>query len=271
MDTIKFPFDVISAYFSSGYILYIFIVCMIYLWFREKEKTNRFILVYVMTGMLCIFVFPLFTYIAVRTIFNAETYYRIIWTMPIYIVIAYTFTKIYSAVKNKYIKYLSLIVMMIIISFCGDFTYNHPTFVKAENEYHIPQSIVMVSDVIEEDSKNNPREKTNFTRAVMPIEFLESIRQYSPKIRMPYGRNAMVERWNISHPIYEIMQEDVLDIEELTKEARNYVCAYIVINAQKPRNGEFEDYYYEGSAYELIDRVGVYSIYCNSWVRDHMY
>lgn len=263
MDTIKFPFDVISAYFSSPSMLCLFVVCLIYLWMCEKDKVNRRILVYITTAMLGVFIFPVVVYVATRTIFNVETYYRFLWMIPMYAVIAYSFTRLYGRFNNIFCKYAVLIVGVVIIAFSGNFIFDHPTFVRAENVYHVPQTLVDICDVIEKDS-----EKKDFARVVMPREFLETTRQYTARIRMPYGRNVMIENWQYYHPLYEAYMEDVIDVKKITELciSSEHRCSYIVVNRDKKIDGDFEDY-----SFEHLASVDDYDIYCNKFLRDIIY
>ncbi|MFI3200446.1 MAG: hypothetical protein R3Y54_02825, partial [Eubacteriales bacterium] len=223
----------------------------IYLWLTEKEKTRRFYLIYVTIGMWVVFFCPLVTYIGVRTIFSQETYYRILWMLPIYPVMAYTITKLVTSYKSKVKTGVIIVGCMILVVNGGVYTYAHPTFAKAENVYHIPQVIVDICDKIEEEGE--------WVNVAMPPEFLESVKQYSSNIRMVYGREHLISHWGFKEPLYLAMTAEVIDVEELTTLAKESACQYIVLAADRLLDGNLKDY-----GYAQMARVEHYTIYVDA-------
>ena len=71
--------------------------------------------------------------------------------------------------------------MVLMIS--GKLVYSSPLFSRAENTYHIPQVVVDICDAIEVEGRE--------VMAAFPDEFLLYVRQYSPVICMPYGRESL--------------------------------------------------------------------------------
>lgn len=248
MDTIKLVIQLYNDYFGQGYLSWLFLACFVYLWVAEKEKTRRFYLVYITTALLVFFFCPIVAYIAVRTIFDQETYYRILWLLPIYPVIAYAITKLISDCKGKLQKGILMIGGIIVLVTSGVFTYEHPTFTRAENLYHIPQAVIDICDRI--DLEND------WVYVVVPKELLESMRQYAENIRMPYGREILIERWGFSSELYDIMEADVIDTKLLAEQARMHNCYYVVLREDKVKTERMEAY-----EYEQVGRVEHYTIY----------
>ncbi|MFI3176771.1 MAG: hypothetical protein R3Y67_04650 [Eubacteriales bacterium] len=256
MDTIWLVIQLYNDYFGrQGYLVWLFAACLVYLWITEREKTRRFYLVFFSTAIVVLFLCPLVAYIAVRTIFDQETYYRILWLLPTYPVIAYTITKVITERKRMGIKVLLACASVAIIAGSGVYVYGNTWFVKSENIYHLPQVTVDICDKINEEGE--------WVYAVVPKELIESVRQYSENLRLPYGREMLIERWGFSHSLYDIMEADVIVAEELASEARLYNCHYIVLAEYKEMDGRLEDY-----DYELFARVEHYTIYLDGTLEE---
>ena len=89
--------------------------------------------------------------------------------------------------------------------------------------------------------------------AAFPNEFLLYVRQYSPYICMPYGRENLQ---GLQDDFYEYMLRSSLEAGELAAFAKNAGCHYLIFSEQKQLNGSMEDY-----EYELIGRVGEYLVF----------
>ena len=80
--------------------------------------------------------------------------------------------------------------------------------------------------------------------AVFPGEILQYVRQYTPLVRMPYGREMLVERWNFSDPLYSAMEKETINVGNLTAKARERMCHYIIMASDRKMDGEMTEYDY---------------------------
>lgn len=241
--------DVITLfreYMGTGLIVIWFLLSLVYLWIREKRKHFRILFVYVPVILLLLFFNPLFARIVYGAVGN-EIYYRILWLLPITLTIAFAGADIYGQLRGR-TKYVFAVCAAVLIMVSGSFVYNNPYFRKAENRYHVPQSVVDICDAIEVEG----REVT----AVFPAELLQYVRQYSGKVCMPYGREILVERWTHLNDLYDVMEAEVIDAESLTRKAREQACNYIILPADKEILGNLADYHFE-----RFGETGGYVIY----------
>ena len=218
-------------YMGTGLIVIWFLVSLIYLLIKEKRKHIRILSIYVPVILLLLFFNPLLAN-AVYEMADGEIYYRILWLLPITVVIAFA-------------------IVEVMVS--GGYIYSNPYFHEAQNWYHMPQSVVDICDAIEVEGRE--------VRAVFPVELLQYVRQYSPVVCMPYGREITVDRWNILNELYDAMEAEVVDAERLTALTREQECVYIVLPEDKKVNGELEAY-----AFELFTRVEGYVVYKDATV-----
>lgn len=238
-------------FMGKGLIVGWFFLSVAYLFFREKRKPVRILFLYVPVILLLLYFNPLFSKL-VYGLAGDEVYYRILWLLPVTVVIAYASVQLYSSVKGRLrIGVAALIGALVVIS--GSYIYWNPFFHKAENLYHVPQSVVDICDAIKVEGRE--------VMAVFPVELLQYVRQYSPVVCMPYGREATVDRWGYNYELYDEMEAVVVDVSALAKQARAAGCHYIILPGEQEMNGSLLDY-----GYEVFDQMHGYTIYLDPGV-----
>jgi len=238
--------ELFRNYMGTGLILTWFLICLVYLFLKEKDKGRRVLFLYAPLVLTVLFFNPLFIRV-IYGIIGEEIYYRILWLLPVTIVIAYTIIKIYAQLDGKK-AYGFLGVAALVIMVSGGCIYFNPAFERAENVYHMPQEVVDICDAIEVEGRE--------VMAAFPEEMIVYVRQYSAKVCMPYGREVLVESWGIGHDLHDAMGADVLNAETISGLAKESQCHYVIIDTEKSLDGSFEDY-----DYVELTRVGKYVVY----------
>lgn len=219
-------------YMGTGLVVIFFLAALVYLFLAEKSKPIRILFLYMPVLVLLLFFNPLVTKL-VYEYADDEIYYRILWLLPVTMVLAYTVVKIYGELQaKKRVLFGGTAAILIMVS--GSLIYNNGFFGKAENIYHVPQSVVEICDAIEVEGRE--------VMAVFPKELLQYVRQYSPVVCMPYGREITVDRWNYSLELYDVMEAEEIDAGKLSELARKYACAYIILPQDKVVNGNLNNY-----------------------------
>lgn len=221
-------------YTGTGMIVSLFLVSVIWLLITEKRKEIRILFVYVPLTVLGLFLCPFFAGIIYRFV-GDEIYYRILWLLPMTPAVAYGAVKILHRLEGKK-RLVAGTSMAIVIMICGDFVYNNPYFSKAENAYHVPDSVVEICDDIVIEGRE--------VMAAFPVEMLQYVRQYAPTVCMPYGREVTVDRWMSSNFLYEAMEAEVVDAEKVAELAKSYGCHYVILKESKEIDGQMETYDY---------------------------
>lgn len=239
-------------YMGTGLIVIWFLLSLGYLFVREKRKPMRILFVYVPVIILILFFNPLFEKIVYRAA-GSEIYYRILWLLPISVVIAFAAADIDSHLKGK-ARILWGVAAAALIAVSGSFIYSNPFFQKAENRYHVPQSVVDICDAIEVEGRE--------VMAVFPAEMLQYVRQYSGVVCMPYGREILVAQWNRLDDLFDIMEADIVDAAKLAEMARERGCVYIILGQDKEMRGSLQDY-----DFEIFGEMDGYRIYKDSRVQ----
>ena len=222
----------------------LYLLALLYLWFAEKDRHRRAILVYAPTLLLAAFFCPLFRKVFVRVLEDSETYYRLLWLLQMSLVTAYGFIKLMGRHRK-----IGLLIMCAAIAAGGDYVYDSINISKAQNAYHLPQEVIDIVDMIEPEEGR--------IKVLRPGELLQYVRQYSTDIELPYGREMMIERWDYYDAMYEAMEKtEVIDTPYFVELARGYPCAYVILRNDRQVKESLTDY-----GFEVYGQVGIYVIY----------
>ena len=229
MDALK----LFQEYMGTGLIVLWFLVSLLYLWLTEKRKYIRVMFLYVPLVLLLVF-------------------YRILWLLPVTPVIAFGTVQLCGKLAGRK-RYVGITLAIVLFTISGSLIYRNPNFQKAENAYHVPQSVVDICDTIEVPGRE--------VMAAFPGELLQYVRQYSNVICMPYGRDIMVSKWTVQNDLYDVMEQEVIDAQELAELAREEACAYVILSEDKKLVGKMQD-----QEFEEFGRMHGYVIYKDSTV-----
>lgn len=242
-----------QEFMGTGLIVIFFLISLVYLWLVEKRKHIRILFIYVPVILLLVFFNPLFAKI-VYEVAGSEIYYRILWLIPITIVIAFAIVDMLGRLEGAKRGAFG-VAAVAVIAVSGSYIYSNPFFSKAENLYHVPQSVADICDAIEVEGRE--------VKAIFPVEMLQYVRQYSPVVCMPYGRDILVDEmteyndlWSGWNALYDVMEAKEIDAGLLTAGCRAEGVVYIVLPVEKKVNGSFTDYEFEEFA--KIDDYVIY-------------
>ena len=238
--------QVFQKYMGTGLIMIWFLASVIYLFLCEKRKDRRILFVYMPIILLLLYFNPLFAGVFCRLV-GSEIYFRICWLLPVAAVLAYTAVSIMDRLRGKS-RVLFAVAAALLIAVSGKLVYDNPLYTKAENIYHVPDSVVHICDAIIMPGRE--------VMAAFPRVLLLYVRQYTPFVCMPYGREVIQGTPN---EFFDLMEEDVLDLEALEPYVNGEGCHYIVFSEEKEILGEPEDY-----GWELFGEMDGYVIYRNT-------
>lgn len=232
--------DLVRKYMGTGLIVICFFICLIYLYLKERRRPVRILFLYMPVCVLFLFFNPLFAQLIMRVV-GDEIYYRILWLLPVTVVTAYVCVSVCrqsaescTQKKKKGCAAICAVCMAGTIVVSGNFIYSSPVFSAAENMYHVPDSVVHICDAICVPGRE--------VMAVFPLDMVQYVRQYTPYVCMPYGREMVVERWGFYSALCEQMEADVIMMEELVPLVREEKCHFCILHADKKINGNPEEY-----------------------------
>ncbi len=237
---------------GSGVLTALYICALVFLFFQEKIKYKRILLVYLPMLWLGILFLPI-TYRVIAGIIDEELYYRFFWMLPMTLVIAYALVQAYQLYQGPWKKAVAVAAAALLM-LGGDFVYNNWRYSPAENHYHVPQMVVDICDAVHAEGRE--------VMAVFPSELMQYVKQYDSTIWMPYGRNVLVPGWKINHELFDIMEDEAVDGALLGQKASQYGCVYIVISKERKIVGDLETEL-KASGYVLKEQMHGYQIFYN--------
>lgn len=234
-------------YMGSGTILILYLAAVLFLFLKEKNRPVRILFLYVPSIVLLIFFNPLFARLFEKFL-GQEIYFRMLWMAPMSPTLAYCAVRLCRLSRGRGRVCLAA-AAAVLIMISGNLVYRNPLFSRAENIYHVPWEVVEICDRIQVEGRE--------VRAAFPAEFLTYVRQYSPVVCMPYGRNAILYSW--TNDLYLELLKSEIDVERVAELAKEMGCHYVIISEDKALNGRMEDY-----AYRFFGKVGEYVIYMDT-------
>ena len=199
-------------YSGKGIYPFLFLAALIYLLATEKDSKIRRVLLESSLVITVLFFFPLFKMVMDK-VEEAGTYYRILWLLPMTVVIAYAGVKLIGRHTR-----IGLAAMVIVLVLGGEYLYKSQYVTRAENRYHLPQAVIAIC-----------------------------------------GRDMVVASWeHVEHPMYALMESDIVRIDLLAELADDYQCQYIILNKAKQTEGDPE-----ACGLEKIAEVGGYDVFRN--------
>ena len=229
---------------GTGIITVVFLLCLAYLAFFEKDRVKRCVFVYMPLVVIVVFLCPA-TYVFYGKMSEAVTYYRLIWLIPVTPVIAYACTLMVSNAKGAW-RNLVVAGLAVCILFSGRLMYRDVNMVRAENLDHMPDVVVDICDALHVDGRE--------VRVVMPEELTQFVRQYDPCICLAYGREYLMGIYAQPDDLRDAMIAENRDPHEVGLQAVWRGVHYIVVRPGE----EFDEppLYYE--EYLVIDGFTIY-------------
>lgn len=222
---------IFKLYTGMKFLVVLFAVSWLYLLVKEKNAGRRLMFVYAPLLIFGLFLFPLSRKFFVAVGLDGETYYRVIWTIPMGLITAYGACQFFCRHRR-----VGLLVTSLLIILCGSLVYRSDYISRAENLYHIPDTVIAICDLIAPENENT------HVMVVVPEELVYFVRQYDASIRMPYGREMIASQWDYYNEVHAAMEEtDVIDLTALLDATRKEYCQYLVISPKRQVEGDADE------------------------------
>ncbi len=246
----------VLLYNGNSFLIPLFLIALCFLWGMEKDRKVRVVLLYLVAALGAVFLCPVYAWIGMKI--DEDVYYRVLWSLPMGLLVCYSVVRLMAHLKRFGTKALIFLMAVLVILINGDLVYTKTLHFKAVNAYHIPQQVIDVADAIRLDNYK--------PIAVLPAELLPYLRQYTADILTPYGRNMMEPAWNFQNALYDAMEGDqnVYDVAEVVRCARNEQCAFVVLSSGKQMRGSMEEQGY--FLFRFVQGYFIYMDYNYYWV-----
>lgn len=241
--------DSFRKFQGSGLIVVLFFMSLIFVTYSSKNKYIKDMLVKYPIYVLCVFFCPIW-YLYIYIFDDYEILYRILWLLPLGIVICFALTEIIHKLGDKY-RPLLFVVAILLIVVSGEYTYSNAYFSPAENIYHVPDAVVNICDEIEVEGRE--------IKAAFPDEFIPYVRQYSSTICLPYGREIFMELGSWENELQVVLNSDVIDTEKCVFLLRDAETPYLVVASDKKFTESISNY-----EFIYVTTIDGYDIYLDN-------
>lgn len=240
--------NLFTLYGGKGVLMGLYLAAWVVIVVLEKKKENKTAFAYSAWYLPLVIVNPLLGLVLERFNMLPERIVRIYWLLPVFFVIAYGGALVVQRMEERFrMGILAAAMIAAGLVFAGAPIVTKDNFVKAENIYKLPDGVIQIVDMINEDAKGNGGER----KAAMPLSLSTYARQYDGTFPMLYGRYPEEEE---TVKIYEMMQWQSIPVEAVRKGAKEGGCRYLVLDDAKEWTDMPED--------ALFQFVGKYGSYC---------
>ena len=246
----------LKLFFGNPFLGILLVASAVYLAITEKDLKKRIVLGFLPLVVLVGFLFPVTKIVYVAAFDEgSDTYYRLLWLIPCYVVIGYAACKLIMIISDKmqktFVMWCALAAALAVVALSGSLVYLNQYVTVAQNPYHIPQNVIRICDTI------MPAEGEPRVKAAFPSEMVHFVRQYDTRILMPYGREMIATQWDYYNPVYEVMEKpDEIKAKDLVAALRETGCTYLILSAERLIDEDITTY-----GYEVVGTVDNYNIY----------
>ena len=176
--------DWLLQFNDEGLHFIIMFLALIYILLRKEEACHRRLFIGYSLIFTIVYFCPLTSWLITRAI-GELVYWRMLWMMPLPVIIAYTMVKLWSRMEKKWQRAVSIGVFAGTMVVLGQFIYveNSPYETRANWE-KIPTSPIAICDII-----NASREsEEEWAMLAAPEDMVPYIRVYDASIRCMAGR-----------------------------------------------------------------------------------
>lgn len=213
--------QMLNDYFGpSMHLLLLISAFIFFVLFNKKIKFSKSIICFIVVFAVIYFM-PIFSKIIITYCIPENTYWRMLWIIPVPIIVCYMFVQGICILKKKYVRFFCVIISIVIIRITGYNVYGYSLFDKSENIYKLPKDTIEVCNVIKSDTQLYFRK---VARVLAPNELVSSIRQYDASIKMPYGRSYVMGGYGITPYWYAVDK----NVEGIVKYFKETSCNYLV-------------------------------------------
>lgn len=219
----------LKLFFGNPLLALLLVASAIYIIVCEKSLKKKILLGVLPLLILTGFLLPVTKIVYVAAFDEgSDTYYRVLWLLPMYIVIGYAVCKLIFSFGSKWKQRVALVASLVVIVLSGSLVYLNQYMTPSQNFYHIPQNVIDICDEI------LPAKGEMRVRAAFPSELVHFVRQYSTDILMPFGREMVVTQWDYYNEVYEAMEKpEVIDADDLLEATRKAGVQYIILSKDR--------------------------------------
>lgn len=244
----NYMINLFKLYTGNGVLMGLYLSAWVIIVVLEKKKENKAAFAFSAWYLPLVIANPLLGMVLERLNMLPERIVRIYWLLPVFFAVAYGGALLVQRAEERFrMGILTAAIIVMGLVFAGNPIVSEENFVKAENIYKLPDGVIQIVDMINEDAGDRGEER----KAAMPLNLSTYARQYDGTLPMLYGRYPEEDK---ATEVYEMMQWESIPVERIRETAKGEGCRYLVLDDRK----EWVDMPEE----PLLEFVGSYGNYC---------
>ena len=242
-----------QAYWGDGGHVYLFLLCLLILFFLKKNAGGRRVFGVYTLAVLAVFFCPLTAGVIAEYCIGSSVYWRMLWLLPTAPVIAYVCTRICTMWKDAGIQRALSALFLGVIVLAGTQVYVAGNYQMPDNREKIPYEVKALADLIREDAGAAEKKKV-----AAPEKAATYMRIYAPDIEMPYGRGSRGSGKSAAKQLHLLLNQEQQALPaQVTALARRAGCNYLAVWVDEAGVDEA----YEENGYALVGVVEKYHLY----------
>lgn len=243
--------NLFRLYAGNGAVMLLYLAAWVLIVVLEKKKEHKTAFAFSAWYLPLVIINPLVGMLMEKLQILPERMVRLYWLLPVFPAIAYGLALLVgNAEKKRRVGTLMTVILVAGLILVGKPIVTGENFVKAENLYKLPDGVIQIVDMINDDAADWGREDDR--KSVMPLELSTYARQYDGSLLMLYGRYPTENVREIE--TYNLMGQQKVPVDRVVEHAKAENCRYLVLDAAK----EWENMPDE----EVLIPVGSYGNYC---------
>lgn len=221
IEVFQITLEMFRQYIGESWHYALFAAALLYILFSREEKKTRGLFCGYVLAFAFVYLCPLTAKIIMEYCIGESVYWRMLWLLPIPLVLAYVCTKVCFRFKNMILRSLACILLAICIVVTGTCVYQPGVtpYVKASNLNKIPPEVVGICEQINADRGDG------YACVTASEELVSYIRQYDAGIGLTYGRRRSGKRRDI---LYGELISGQPNFPRVVKFARSLEGNYLV-------------------------------------------
>ncbi|MCR5545744.1 MAG: MBL fold metallo-hydrolase [Lachnospiraceae bacterium] len=222
----------IDKYFEGNYLpVVVFVVSLLAMfWLMKKKKESKEVVLYSII-LTVVILCPITAKIIMFGI-GKSVYWRMFWLYPAVPVVAVILTHMIQKIANKYARFAVVCLCCIVIALCGNSAIARDEFSRATNFEKVPEYVVAVCDMINEDAKEQGIENKKLATCA---DFLMYVRQYDGTLQMENSRENIrgYDDREYANLVFRcICGSEPVDYDAFAWLLREEKCSYVVLNLE---------------------------------------
>ena len=241
----------LKDYNGKGWHVALFVLALVFLWLGTKEKEHKKLFTGYSILFAILYFCPVTAKIIMKFCVEEQVYWRMLWLLPIPLVLAYAGVQLIRKFSKKMAKAGVFLLLAAVLIAGGNNMYigTGGRLEKASNINKIPQVVCSVCEVILQDQ--NPESEK---KVVMAESLVGYVRQYTPKIILAFGRWGPTGK--NTKILYNEMTAEKPNFKEIKRLSLKYGYEYLVYGETREQDAALQKI-----GYVKIGQINEYGIY----------